>query len=55
MRTPRLNTPLAPPQYWASLPPSRRCRLLVLLGAMVLEALHASPHAAEVDDERRRR
>jgi hypothetical protein len=42
----------------------RRCRLLALLGAMVIEALRASTHAeaqrrsahaAEVKDERRQR
>ncbi len=56
MKTTRPNMPLLPlPPCWASLPSTRRRRLLALLGAMVLEALRASPHAVEVDDERQRR
>jgi hypothetical protein len=52
MRTKQPTPPLSPPPSWDSLNPSRRRRLLVLLGAMVLEALRAPPHAAEVNDER---
>ena len=55
MRTSPPNLPLSPPPSWDSLSPTRRRRLLVLLGAMVLEALRAPPHAAEVKDERRQR
>jgi len=55
MKNPSPNPPLSLPPCWASLPPSRRCRLLALLGAMVVAALHASVPAAEVTDERRRR
>jgi hypothetical protein len=55
MRTTRPNLLLSPLPGWDSLSPTRRRRLLALLGAMVIEALRASPHAAEVDDERRRR
>jgi hypothetical protein len=55
MTTPRLTRPLPPPPCWASLSPSRRRKLLALLSAMVLEALHPSPHAAQVNDERRHR
>jgi hypothetical protein len=55
MRTIRPNPPLLLPQCWSSLSTFRRRKLLALLGAMVLAALRASPHAAEVDDERRHR
>jgi len=55
MTTSRLTRPLPPPPCWASLSPSRRHKLLALLGAMVLEALRAPPRAAEVTDERRHR
>jgi hypothetical protein len=53
--TPPLSPPPFPPPSWDSLTPSRRRRLLVLVGAMVLEALRAPPHAAQVNDERRQR
>jgi hypothetical protein len=55
MTTTRPNMPLSTPPCWASLPPTRRRRLLALLGAMVLEALRAGPHSVEVGNERRRR
>jgi hypothetical protein len=55
MRTSRLNPPLPPPPSWDSLSPTRRSRLLAVLGAMVVQALRAPPHAAEVKDERRQR
>ena len=55
MRTSQPNPPLSPPPSWDSLSLIRRSRLLALLGAMVLGALHAPPHAAEVKDERRQR
>jgi hypothetical protein len=55
MRTTRPNPPLSPPSCWNSLNPTCRTRLLALLGAMVLEALRAPPHAAEVKDDHRQR
>jgi hypothetical protein len=55
MRASRPNPPLSPPPSWDSLNPTRRSRLLALLGAMVLEALRPPPRAAEVKDERRQR
>jgi hypothetical protein len=55
MKTTRPIVRLPQPSCWDSLSPSRRRRLLALLGAMVLEALRASPHPVEVDDERRHR
>jgi hypothetical protein len=55
MRTAQPNPPLPSPPSWDSLSLIRRNRLLALLGAMMLEALHAPPHAAEVKDERRQR
>ena len=55
MKTTRPILLLSLPSCWDSLSPSRRRRLLALLGAMVLEALRASPHPVEVDDERRHR
>jgi len=55
MTTSLPNPPLSSPPSWDSLSPTRRTRLLALLGAMVLEALRAPPPAAEVKDERRQR
>ena len=51
MTTAQPNPPLSLPLSWDSLPPSRRRRLVALLRAMVLEALRASPHPPEVDDD----
>jgi len=55
MTTSRPKPPLSPPPSWDSLSPNRRSRLVALLGAMVVQALRAPPHAAEVKDERRQR
>jgi hypothetical protein len=55
MRTSPPNPPLPPPPSWDSLSPTRRIRLLALLDAMVVQALRAPPHVAEVKDERQQR